>query len=100
MAKHPLLQEREYRNSYCRLRNRLFLLFVTQFYAGFLSLLSVVSLLVWPAVDRMLLLTLCSAGLALCIALAEHFSRRRSLAELVSRGCLPRDWRPPEDDFC
>ena len=99
MTKHPLLEEREYRLAYRGLQNRLFLSLAVRYYAALLAVISVVSLLAWPAVDHIFLLILCSSGLAVCIALAGFLSRRRAIEQLSNKGRLPVGWAPPDDEF-
>ena len=93
--KHPLLLEREYKDAYRRLRNAYFLRYAVWYYGAVLLFIALVCALVWPFVDRAMLLIACSARLAVCLAAAENYSRRRSVRELSARGVLPEDWRPP-----
>lgn len=99
MTKHPLLEERDYRQAYRGLRNRLFLLLAIRYYAALLAVISLVSLLAWPAVDHVFLLILSSSGLAVCIALAGILSRWRAIEQLSNLGQLPVGWTPPDDEF-
>jgi urea transporter len=93
--KHPLLAEREHVEAFRRLRNAYFLRYGLRFYAAVLLVIALVCALAWPSIDQVMLLILVSASLAVCIAVAEQLSRRRALRELVSKGLVPEEWRPP-----
>ncbi len=93
--KHPLLVEREHRDAYRRLRHLYYLRYTALLYGAVLSVGAVTCALVWPAVDRVMLLIICSTGLAVCLAVAEQLSRRRALRELSASGVVPKGWRPP-----
>jgi hypothetical protein len=97
--KHPLLVEREYQDAYRRLRHAYFLRCAALSYGALVLVIAAVCALVWPAVDRVMLLIVCSTGLTLCLAVADQCSRRRALQELSARGIVPRGWRPPSHEW-
>jgi hypothetical protein len=91
---HPLLVEYERRDAYRRLRAAHFLRYSVRSYGAVALVIALVCALVWPSVDKTMLLILSSTSLAVCLAVAEQFSRRRALRELASQGVVPEGWRP------
>jgi hypothetical protein len=97
--KHPLMLEREHRDAYRRVRQGYFVRYTAFSYGALLLFVALVCALVWPAVNTIMLLIVCSAGLAVCLAVSESLSRRRALRELSEDGVIPGDWRPPEHEL-
>ena len=93
--RHPAIKERGYRHAFQQLRSALFWRYFLHFYGAVLLVVAAVCALVWPSINRVMLLILVSTSLAVCIAVAEQLSRRRAQRELSARGVVPEDWRPP-----
>ena len=93
--KHPLLVERERGYAYRQRRSTYLLRYFIRLYGAILLIIALVCGLAWPSVDRVMLLIIGSTSLAVCLAVAEHLSRRRALRELSAQGVVPDGWRPP-----